>query len=265
MTATAVVTTIPPTPESQRQPKGAMVKLLEPRVESLAHLLPKGLKVERVIAAAQLAAYQEPKLLQCDPASIFVAVAKVASWGLAIGTTAHLVPFGTTCTAVKDYKGVIQMIVRAGAAKTVRPGIVREGDAFEMEEGSTPFLRHRAVPGSKAPIAGFYAIAHHGRDIPPTFQYMSADEVEAVRKEFSKQHKSGALKPWYGVKTVIHRLGKYLVQDPEMAAMLDDDDLIPEGEVTFDAPLSDTEFGPGDGRPRVPDAIRGGDYPEEGR
>ncbi|HET8771589.1 MAG TPA: recombinase RecT [Gemmatimonadaceae bacterium] len=230
MTSTAVV----------KSPKGAMAKLLEPRAEALEHLLPKGLDVHRVIAAAQLAAYQNPALLECDPVSIFLSVGRIAQWGLQIGITAHLVPFGKTCTAVKDFKGVIELIIRSRAARTVRVGTRREGDFFDMEEGTEPHIKHRATPNSSSAMVGFYAIAHHGRDIPPTFRYLSVEQVEAVRRKYSKQHKNGPLEEWYGLKTVVHRLGKYLVQNPELAAMLDDD-MDAALEVNTDRPLLPTE------------------------
>ena len=245
------------------QPKSAMAKLLEPRAETLANLLPKGLDVNRVIAAATLAAHQNPALLKCDPASIFLSVGRIAQWGLQVGTTAYLVPFGTTCTAVKGYGGVIELITRSGSARTVRPGIHREGDFFEMEEGTEPRIRHRAAPGNKGAILGFYAVAHHGRDVPPSFKYMTVDEVEAHRKEFSKQHKSGPLKPWYGIKTVVIALGKYLVQNPDAnLALGQDDDSVTEGAFEFPAPLSEAEMDmTGNGQPRFPRPVLHGDYP----
>jgi len=236
--------------------KGAMVKLLEPRAEVLAKLLPKGLNVERAIAAAQLAAYQNPDLLKCDPVSIFLSVGKIAMWGLEVGTTAYLVPFGKTCTAVKDFKGVIELICRARAARTVRPGVVRDGDYFEVEEGTTPFIKHRPLPNNAGAVTHFYAVAYHGRDIPPTFKWMTVAQVEAHRQKFSKQHKSGSLPEWYGVKTCVHLLGKTLVQNPEANLALDDDEYVPNGEFSADVPLTPLE------RFQPPRQIMAGDYPQ---
>lgn len=217
--------------------KGAMAKLLEPRASVLADLLPKGLEVNRVIAAAQLAAYEQPDLLKCDPASIFIAVGKVAQWGLEIGTTAHVLPYGTKASAQKNYKGVIELIIRAKAARTVRVGIIRDGDEYSYEEGDNASLKHWPRIGNKGAVIAYYAIAHHGKDVPPTIRLVTPEEADEVRKKYSKQWKNGTLPDWYGLKTAVHRLGKYLVQNPTFAEMLDDDDLsekeVPAGDFSL--------------------------------
>lgn len=247
--------------------KGAMAKLLEPRAETLAALLPKGLEVSRVIAAAQLAAYQNPDLLKCDPASIFLAVGRIAQWGLEVGTTAHLVPFGGKVTPVADYKGLIELVIRSKAARTVYGEVVREGDTFDVEMGTTPRIVHKPAFRKDAPITHVYAVANHGALVPPQFVVMTVAEVEAIRTKHSKQWKSGPLPAWYAVKTVVRQLCKMLPKNPALASALsriesEDEEIvdIDTGEVTTRRPLSALEGEPGDGRPRIPAPIQSNGY-----
>lgn len=245
--------------------KGAMVKLLEPRAETLANLLPEGLRVERVIAAAQLAAYQNPDLLKCEPASIFLAVAKAAQCGLEIGTTAHLVPFGRTCTFVADYKGLIEIVRAAKGARSIDAQVVREGDRFEVTMGTNPGIVHEPRYTQGAAITHAYAVAHHGQLIPPQFVVMSAEEIDAIRTAKSKSWKSGKLEPWYAKKTVTRQLCKVLPKNAALAAALAKID----GAELDDAPVDPNALGyddpRGDGRSRFPTALKpqpDDDYPQ---
>lgn len=243
-------------------PKGAMVKLLEPRAEMLARLLPKGLDPQRVIAAAQLAAYKEPKLLECDPVSIFLAVGKVAQWGLEIGTTAYLVAYGKQCTPLKDYKGEIELVVRAKAARTVRVGIIRDGDRYEYEEGDTPRLKHWPLIGNRGKVVCYYAVAHHGGDVPPSLRIVSPEEAEEVRQKYSKQWKNGPMPDWYGIKTAVHRLCKYLAQGNASLEAAINEDLDPTEEVAGDFSLTPQERAYVPPKLRAPDSEDG--YPTPG-
>lgn len=239
------MTAVTTTPIVSLATRGAMADLLAPRADSLAAFLPKGLSVERVIAAAQIAAYNDPNILKCDPKSIFLSVARIAQWGLEIGTTAYLLPFKGKCTPVADYKGLIELVRRSGAARAVTFGVVRVGDCYEVEEGTAPAIKHRPLPGNTADILEFYAVAHHGRDIPPTFVRMTVADVDAIRKAHSKQWAAGALPVWYGVKTVIRRLTKYLPKNALLADALAhieaEDECDPLDEVLPDAALTARE------------------------
>jgi len=210
------VTTTALTP---RQKLKAELAQFEPSLQSL---LPAGYEASRLITGALIAAANEPKLLQCTPVSIATACARVAQWGLDIGTTAHLMPYGERCTAVADYKGLIALMCRAGARK-VEANVVREGDEFAMAHGTEPYIRHTPRAKADAPIVGAYAIAWLSGG-GHQFEYMAAEEIEAIRQKHSLSWKKGPMPVWYARKCVVRRLAKYVQQTPTLARVLAEED-----------------------------------------
>jgi recombination protein RecT len=201
--------------------KGIAALIASPEATArITPFLPKGVDIERVIAAAQLAVMQVPALAECDPKSIVLSCAKIAQWGLDIGTTAHLVPFGKTCTPVPDYRGLVEMIVRSGAARHVEARVVREGDDFKYAYGTNKFIEHTPRTKSSAKITHAYAI------VTLRFQHfdfivLDRDEIEAVRAK-SKQWSRGNLEDhaWYAKKTAVRRVVNLIPKNAALAATL---------------------------------------------
>lgn len=100
--------------------RSSLKATLEERAPAYQRLLPKWYPADRLITGALVAAQTNPDLGKCNPQSVAVALARVAQWGLDVGDTAHLVPFGDKCTPIADYKGLIRLMVEAGARKRSR-------------------------------------------------------------------------------------------------------------------------------------------------
>jgi phage RecT family recombinase len=236
---TAVATV--PAPTEAAKPPAIIALLTSPAAaQRIAPFLPEGVNVERVAAAAQLAVMQMPAIGECDPKSIVLAVAKIAQWGLDIGTTAHLVPFNTkvgeawvkVCTPVPDYRGMVEMIVRSGAARSVEARVVREGDSFRYAYGTQKFIEHIPTAKSTARITHAYAIANL-RFQAFDFVVLDRDEIEAVRGK-SKQWAKGELEAcaWYAKKTAVRRVVNLIPKNPKLAEILTSLEEIPEAEFT---------------------------------
>lgn len=205
--------------------------------------LPKGVELERVAASVMLAIARDEtgKLKLCTNDSLVLGVAKIASWGLELGNTAHLIPFKSTARTdaarkkdkdaadvyeavpVADYKGLAELMIASGTVRYIEAREVRAGDRFEYEMGLEPRLVHVPI-GSKSgrrtlAITHVYCIVHlpFGRK---AFDVMTADEVEEIRQQFSKQWKTGALPSWYAKKTIIRRLAKTLPKNPALAKVM---------------------------------------------
>lgn len=205
--------------------------------QRIAAFLPEGVSPERVAAAVSLA-LNDPKtgkaLAACTPQSVVRAVGRIAQWGLEVGVTAYLVPFGRECVPVADYKGLIELVVASGAARDIDAHVVYEGDEFDYELGLDNRLVHRPrwSGDGKRKIVAAYAIARI------KFGYtkqvvMTADEIDEIRQQYSKQWKSGPLPDWYAVKTCVRRLVKLLPQNPRLAsamAKIEDEQQVELGE-----------------------------------
>lgn len=168
---------------------------------------------QRQVGLALLAAQKNPELLKCDPTSVAAAMVRVCGWRLEIGTTAHLVPFGRECTAIPDYKGLIELMIRSGHVRDVYAGAVHANDFFRVTMGTDARLEHQPVGGDRGPVIGYYAVAKlkHGYT---TFEYMTDEEVERIRAAA----RSGNSPAWkghrteMGKKTVLRRLAKRMPQ-----------------------------------------------------
>jgi phage RecT family recombinase len=204
----------------------------------LAAFLPPGVSLERVAASVDLALRKAradwaeacrndrtktglAPLERCEPGSILLAVAKIQQWGLEIGETAHLVPFGTSCTPVADYKGLSELMVASGVAKMVEAHCVYEKEPFRLKRGTVTEVEHHPIgdPKARGDMVGAYAIVHVRGNLPLT-EYMSVDEIDKIRQEKSKQWKKGPLPEWYARKTVIRRIAKYVPKNPRLAKLL---------------------------------------------
>ncbi|MDX2060283.1 MAG: recombinase RecT [Gemmatimonadales bacterium] len=253
MTSTALAKSVAPLRDT--------LASLEP---SYAKLLPKWYPPSRLITGAMVAAQANPTLLKCNPRSVALALARVAQWGLDVGDTAHLVPYGETCTAVADYKGLIRLMTQAGARK-VEAREVRQGDEFEYRFGSEPYLRHVPVGPSNRPFTHGYAIVWLRGGVTQ-FEVAPVEEIEAVKERYSRQWKGKPLEAWYIRKTLIRRLAKYVDRTPQLAKAVLDEGFDPEtGEIVqspdaeFDIPVDHSD----PSRTRKPDSpVEAGDAAE---
>lgn len=176
----------------------------------------------RQVGLAMIAAQRNPDLAKCDPQSVAVAMIRVCGWKLEIGQTAHLVPFGRECTAIPDWKGLVELMLRSGHVRDVYAEAVYERDHFRMTRGTEPRLEHEpALTKDRGELVGFYAVAvlRHGRT---TFEYMSDADVESIRVK-ARSGNSPAWRerrPEMGKKTVIRRLAKRMPQTDALRSAL---------------------------------------------
>jgi hypothetical protein len=111
----------------------------------IAPFLPEGVSLDRVAASLRLALAKDKdgNLKKCAPMSVFMAVAKIQQWGLEIGETAHLVPFGQECVPVADYKGLAELVISSGVARHVEAHCVYEKEPFRVVRGTSPEISSR--------------------------------------------------------------------------------------------------------------------------
>jgi phage RecT family recombinase len=200
--------------------------------------LPEGTDIRRVAAtvARAIAADETKTLKKCTPESLVLGVSQIQQWGLELAPgVAYLLPFKNNkkvgedgkpvyeATPCADYKALAAMMVASGAVRHVEAREVREGDRFEYHFGLDATIVHQ--PQSRAgretkPITHVYCILH----LPfqaRAFDVMSAEQVDAIRKHYSKQHKEGPLKAFYAKKTIIRQMAKTMPKDRRLAKFFD--------------------------------------------
>ena len=174
----------------------AFEQQLKPLTQPLAEVLADRMPVERLTRTLLISCERNPKLLDCDRQSLINAAMSAAVLGLEVdGVTgqAYLIPFKGKAQLVVGYKGYNTMGARS--AYTVTGACVREGDLFQYELGSAPFLKHKpqSTLATKGRITHAWAVAS-SRTLPPIISVLSIDEVLAIKNKSPGARMSDS--PW---------------------------------------------------------------------
>jgi recombination protein RecT len=214
----------------QQPPAHPIVAALDERMPALADMLPGGedaaKRFKRVVIQAVV---RNPDLMKCTPASIVSAVMESATIGIEpTGTLggAYLVPYGNKATLIVGYRGLIELARRSGEIESIEARVVREGDEFSYEYGTSAHVRHvpKLEAGDRA-LTFVYGVAKL-RGGTTQFEVMTREQVEAIRSR-SKSGNSGPWKTDYDEmarKTVVRRLVKYLPIAVEARDLIERDD-----------------------------------------
>lgn len=198
--------------------------------EQFRKALPKHLSPERFARICITALTRSPKLLACTPESMMRCLLDLSSMGLEPdGRRAHLIPYGTECTLILDWKGIAELVMRSGLVSSIHSDKVCENDTFVVDRGRivTHTIDYKQERG--APYAYYVLVTM--RDGSEKSEVMTKAECEAIRNR-SKAGKAG---PWVtdfdemAKKTVFRRASKWLPLSPEIRDAFDKDgDRLPD-------------------------------------
>ena len=182
----------------------------------IAQALPSICTPDRFMRVLFTALQKTPKLMQCSQPSLFNALMTCGALGIEPdGRRAHLIPYGSQCQLIIDYKGLLELVKRSGDVVSVRADKICENDDFTWENGEISHKIDFRRPRGKA--YAYYARAVL-KDGSVQTEVMTKDDVDAVRKR-SRAANNG---PWVtdfdemAKKTVFRRLTKWLVLSPEV-------------------------------------------------
>ena len=183
----------------------------------IASCLPAHITVEQMVSVFLTSITLMPKLADCNPYSLLMAVKEASQLGLPTdGVLGHgyILPYGDKAKFIPGYRGLMDLARRSGQVDWVQSRVVYEGDEFEYEYGLEPFLKHKEAPrrdGEEPKLIAVYAAAKL-KSGEKVFEVMYREDIEKIRRR-SPAGKSG---PWVtdylemGRKTAIRRLMKYL-------------------------------------------------------
>ncbi len=170
-------------------------KQFEPLAPRLAQALAGQIPVERLIRTVLISVERLPALLECDRQSLFMSAMSAACLGLEVdGVTgqAFLIPFKNKAQLVIGYKGYNTLAARGNL--TITGAVVREGDPFEYEKGSSSFVRHKPLLGQPdRRIIGAWSVATHNHR-PPIVEVLGIDELMATKGKSPGARRSDS--PW---------------------------------------------------------------------
>lgn len=230
---------MPEVTDPKKRESSISLALME-RQEKISNHLPVFMREQasRFFEVA-LSASKNEQITKCTPMSVIEAVFRAAQWGLVVdGVQSALVPYGTTCTFVPMYRGLIAAYRRSGEIKQVWADLVHEGDEFDYEVGMHPKLRHVPKAKNRSNPDGVrfaYACARWA-DGHVDFVVMTIDELEFTRRKSRAQNG-----PWKTdtcamyLKTPLRRLSKFLPLSVEIQQLVTEDEKLDsidvEGEV----------------------------------
>lgn len=193
--------------------------------EAVSLALPKHLTPERFVRIALTTLMRVPKLAQCSQESVFKCLLDCSALGLEPdGRRAHLIPYGTDCTLIIDYKGLVELMMRGGSVSNIHADVVCENDEFDYDRGEV--IKHRI--DFRRPRGKMYAVYCRVtlRDGTSKCEALSKEEVDRIRTRSKAQNNS----PWVtdynemAKKTACRRVSKWIPLSPEMRDALETDD-----------------------------------------
>lgn len=198
-------------------------KTLERMKPQMALALPKHMSVDRMARLA-LTAFSTNKALQdCSTDSILASLMTATQLGLEPGINGqgYLIPYKSTCTFVPGWKGLVDLVSRAGRA-TVWTGAVYEGDKFDYQLGDEPFCRHK--PGdSEGNFTHVYAIGRVKDAQMPVIEVWTRGKVKKHLDQYNKvggRHYAMASESnfeMYARKVALLQVLKYMPSSIELA------------------------------------------------
>ncbi len=207
----------------------------------MALALPKHLNADRMTRLAMTEFSKNPKLQKCDANTIAGSIMTACTLGLEIGVQGqgYLVPYGTTCTFVPGWQGLVDLVSRSGRG-TVWTGAVFEGDDFEYALGDNPFVKHK--PGDEDDIAKMTHVYSIGRAKGSDYPIIEVWTVSKIYKHLAKYNKVGgahyALKDkgkdfeMYARKIPLLQVLKYMPKSIEVAAAIEQTHAAEQGMYT---------------------------------
>jgi len=158
--------------------------------KSIAQLLHTkyGISVDEFYVTCVNAVKKNPKLLQCDPKSLFGAILLSAEVGLRPNTPeqhSFIIPYKGEAKFQIGYQGLLEMMYRNPRVKTVNAEAVFENDTFDYGYGLEPFLIHKPFRGGdRGKLVCTYAVVKLN-DADPIFTVVAKAELDKI-KSFSQ-------------------------------------------------------------------------------
>lgn len=225
-----------------RQSSDSLKDLLHRAAPAISVVASKHIDAERLVRLALVARQSIPKLGECSPQSLLLALMKAAEVGLEPNTAlehAYLIPRYNGRTKQLEasydisYKGWLVLAHRSRMVHSITAEVRHENDEFAIALGTAPKIYHVPDYEDRGMPLGAYAVAQLANGATP-FKYMTHDEINEVRERYANDSqdspwRTNTLAMWQ--KTVIKRLVKSLpIEEASFSQALSAEDAPPSAE-----------------------------------
>lgn len=190
--------------------------------KSIAQLLQEkyGIGVEEFYVTCVNAVKKNPKLLQCDPKSLFGAILLSAEVGLRPNTPeqhAFILPYKGEAKFQIGYKGLVEMMYRNPRVQSIYAEAVFEKDEFDYGFGLNPFLNHKPFRGGDRGILQCVYAVCKLKDADPIFTVVEKSELDKLRNfsqasnsKYSPYNNGADIHHYMEIKSAIKKLSKLI-------------------------------------------------------
>lgn len=222
-------------------PVKGLSDFLERLKPQLALALPKHMGADRMARLALTAFSSSGQLQRCDVKSIAASLMTAGQLGLEPGVNGagFLVPYGTRCTFVPGWKGLVDLVSRSGRG-TVYTGVIFKDQEYTYTDGARRDLVIHNETDLEAPedITHAYAVGWVVGASMPIIELWRVSKIEKHRNKYNKvgkAHYSYTNWEMYCRKIPLLQVLKYMPCSIEVANALAINDAAESGrDVTID-------------------------------
>jgi recombination protein RecT len=200
--------------------------MLEAFLPEIKKALPRHLSADRMARIALTAFRMNPALGRCDPRSVFASVIQASQMGLEIGLMGHayLVPYKDQCQFIPGWKGLVDLVNRAGQA-TVFTGVIFKDQKYAFKDGSSRELVIENETNLDDPedITHAYAVGWVKGATMPIIELWRVEKIRKHRDRYNKvgkRHYSYENWEMYARKIPLLQVIKYMPVSSELAAAM---------------------------------------------
>ena len=204
------------TGQPEPKPIAAFSNFMEKLKPQIQLAVPAHLTADRMARLAMTAFSTSPKLQQCTMQSIAGAIMTAAQLGLEPGVNGagYLVPYGTTCTFVPGWRGLVDLVARSGRG-TVFTGVIFRDQRYTFTDGARRDLVIHNETDLDAPqdITHAFAIGWVQGAEYPIIELWRVSKIEKHRDKYNKvgrQHYSFRDWEMYARKIPLLQVLKYM-------------------------------------------------------
>lgn len=211
------------TGEKKQSPVAAFSNFMDKLKPQMALALPKHLTADRMTRLALTAFSTSEALQRCTTKSIAASIMTAGQLGLEPGVngSGFLVPYGTTCTFVPGWKGLVDLVSRSGRG-TVFTGVIFKDQEYTFVDGAKRdlIIHNETDLDDPADITHAYAIGWVKDATMPIIELWRVSKIKKHRDKYNKQGtKHYSYRDWemYARKVPLLQVIKYMPCSIEVA------------------------------------------------
>lgn len=209
--------------EKRQSPVAAFSSFMDKLKPQMALALPKHMTADRMTRLALTAFSTSEALQRCTTKSIAASIMTAGQLGLEPGVNGagFLVPYGTTCTFVPGWKGLVDLVSRSGRG-TVFTGVIFKDQEYTFIDGAKRdlIIHNETDLDNPEDITHAYAIGWVKDATMPIIELWRVSKIKKHRDKYNKQGvKHYSFRDWemYCRKIPLLQVIKYMPCSIEVA------------------------------------------------